>query len=83
MVPRNMQDEYKAPMELWPLPLELLKKQEKSVPHARRNLYEQLGNEPRSGETAGVNQGVTCKKVSRCLGRCPVPVLGSVPSLLT
>ena len=31
-------------------------------PPGRRNLCERLGNEPRSGETVGDNEGDTCKK---------------------
>ena len=40
-----------------------------------RNLHEELGNEPGSGETAPEGIPEKC----RSLGRCPLPVIGSVP----
>ena len=60
MVPRNVQAESTAPVELCPLPLKYMRKR-RTNQRARRNLCERLGNEPRCRETAGGNRGDTCK----------------------
>ena len=58
------------------LPSESLEKRDQKLYPGRRNLHERLRNKTRSRE---IREGDAFTIGGRSLGRCPVPVLGSVP----